>query len=114
MRKLYLIGLDGVEIVLRCEEVFEIYLSDEDVGATVTVGDLYRLICKELNLPPGEHPTEDTGFDRLPRGTLNLTKVHWNPEDVWATLVAIFVDQQQLDAKEITYTARINADLGVD
>ena len=107
-------GLDAVELVMRCEEVFEVDLPDHKIGQVRTVGDLYIVICNELGLVPCENSKVDTGFDRLQRGTLNLTTTQWNPEDVWATLVAVFVDQLCLDPEEVTYVARIGEDLRVD
>jgi len=108
-------GLDTVELVLRTEEVFAIELRDYSKLEQIhTVGDLYLLVCEALNLTPVERPTYDAGRDRLPRGILNLTEVHWTPEDTWATLVAIFVDQLQVRDEEVTFTARIQQDLGCD
>lgn len=107
-------GLDTVELVMLCEEVFEVDLPDYKLNHVHTVGDLYTLICNELGLGPCENPKTDTGFDRLLRGPFNLTAIQWNPEDVWATLVAVFVDQLSLKSEEVTYTARISEDLRVD
>ena len=46
-------GLDTVEIVLRTEETFNVDLPDDECGMVVTVGDLYRLVLSELELPYG-------------------------------------------------------------
>ena len=43
-------GLDTVELVMRCEEVFAIDLPDHKLSHIRTVGDLYVLICDELKL----------------------------------------------------------------
>jgi hypothetical protein len=107
------VGLDTVELVMRCEEVFAVDLPDHKLSNIRTVGNLYVLICDELKLTPSENPKQDTGTNRLPRGTLNLTAIHWTPEDVWATLVAIFVDQLPLEPAEVTYVARIGDDLRI-
>lgn len=45
-------GLDAVEIVPRCEELFSITLADDETAAVRTVDDLYRLICTERNPTP--------------------------------------------------------------
>ncbi len=37
----------------------------------------------------------------------------WTREDVWTTLVALFVDQQGLKPEQVRYHARINTDLGI-
>ena len=107
-------GLDTVELILRCEEVFEVEIPDSKLEEVRTVGEYYNLICNALNLTPIADPTPDTGTDRLARGILNLAVVHWNPEDVWATLVAVIVDQLQVEHDEVTYSARFLEDLGSD
>ena len=38
----------------------------------------------------------------------------WSPQSVWDCVVTIFVDQQGLKPEEVTHTARIAKDLGVD
>jgi len=108
------VGLDTVEIVMRCEEIFAIGLPDRELEYVITVGDLYTLICEKLGLTPHENPTTEIGIDRLPRGTLNLTAIPWTSKDVRATIVAIFVDQMCLEREDVTYTSRIGEDLRID
>jgi acyl carrier protein len=48
-------GLDTVELVLRCEEEFHIQLEDWKLGQMRTAGDLFELICEQLQLPFGSH-----------------------------------------------------------
>ncbi len=45
-------GLDVVELVIHTEEVFDITIDDFDAGQIQTVGDLYELVCKLLNVSP--------------------------------------------------------------
>jgi hypothetical protein len=76
---------------------------------------LYELICSKLHLPHSTtHPT-GIGRPQLIR-KLQVTPrlAPWTHEDVWATLVAIFVEQMQLDPAEVRYAARITTDLRVD
>jgi acyl carrier protein len=54
-------GLDVVELVMRCEEVFAIELRDEDMERVQTVGDLYTAVCNELKLTPHPNPTITQG-----------------------------------------------------
>ena len=42
-------GLDSVELVLEVEEKFGIRIKDEDATKIITVGDLYKLVLRELN-----------------------------------------------------------------
>ena len=42
-------GLDTVEIVMRIEEEFSIELPDAELGAVITVGDLYEVVLSKLN-----------------------------------------------------------------
>jgi hypothetical protein len=110
------LGLDVVELVIRCEDVFEIDLRDEDMERVHTVGDLYTAICKELKFAPCIAPKLETGRNRLPRKVLNLEPYVWNAEDTWATLVAIFVDQLAVEEEEeeVVPSADIANDLRAD
>jgi hypothetical protein len=71
-------GLDTVEIVMRCEEIFSIDLPDVELSSVRTVGDLYRLICQKMDMEPVESPTEATGISKVPKGILNITPITWN------------------------------------
>lgn len=44
-------GLDGVEIILRAEELFGIEINDEEAGTIEMVGQVYELICSTLISP---------------------------------------------------------------
>lgn len=48
-------GLDGVELVLRCEEFFAISIPDAEAAAVRTVRDLHHLICRHLDVTPSAH-----------------------------------------------------------
>ncbi len=107
-------GLDAVEIVMRCEEVFGISLHDDKLGQIDTVGALYVLICEELGLTALNKPGPEVGVAHPPRGPLPLTPVTWNAEDAWATLRFVFVEQLHIEPDEVKWWARIQADLGCD
>ena len=46
-------GLDIVEVVMRCEETFDVRLEPIRLEQMRTVGDLFELVCEQLNLPGG-------------------------------------------------------------
>jgi len=51
-------GLDGVEIIMECEDEFGIRIPDVDASKMVTVADLYALICRlRGQIPPGDAST---------------------------------------------------------
>lgn len=120
-------GLDSVEIVLRSEELFVITIGDDEVGAVHTVGDFYTLICTKLNVIPLSSPITSANLPTITQKEKKFLLLYsntplpappevlpWSPQSVWDCLVAVFVDQQCLDSKEILYHARIAQDLGVD
>jgi len=108
------VGLDIVELVMRCEEVFEIELREEDMERVRMVGDLYTAICKELKLTPLPNPTTAGGQERISRASLNPHPVAWTPEDVWATLRASVVDQLRVNEEDVVSSAHFQYDLRAD
>ncbi len=128
-------GMDSVEIVLRCEEAFAITLEDSEVELIFTVGQLFELVCTKLHLPNGTAAPVNPGHSRL-RGTrlfaplpgwlrflaptprpapnASVEEQEWTCPDVWATLLALLVNQQGLRAKDIRYGAHLTLDLGID
>lgn len=120
-------GLDAVEIILRAEELFTIEIGDEEAANVETVGHFYELICSKLNVQPLRSPVtsevlpvithREKTFLFLSRQTplpAPAEVLPWSPQSVWDCVVTVFVDQQGLKAKEVTYNARIAKDLGVD
>jgi hypothetical protein len=105
-------GLDTVELVMRCEEEFNFQLEDWRLGQMRTVGDLLELICEQLHLPFGQNAPSPKAVLDIP---LALTPTGgWTRDTVWSKLVAICVDQLQIKPEEVMYTARFGPDLGVD
>ncbi|MGA2890094.1 MAG: hypothetical protein ABSE51_18765 [Terracidiphilus sp.] len=120
-------GLDAVEIILRVEELFSIDISDEEAAKVETVGQFYELICSKLQIPPLQSPvtSEDLPvithrekvflfFGRHTPLPAPAEVLPWSPQSVWDCVVAVFVDQQGLKAKDVIRHARIAKDLGVD
>jgi hypothetical protein len=62
------VGLDTVELMMRCEEVFEVSLEDWRLEHVRTVGDLYGLVCEQLQLAPEPDPALLIGKLYMPRG----------------------------------------------
>ena len=120
-------GLDGVEIILRAEELFAIEIADLEAAGIATVGQFYQLICLKLHIEPLKSPVTSESLPvitDIEKRFLFLTRqrnlpapaevLPWTAQSVWDCVVAVFVDQQGLDAEDITYHARIGRDLGVD
>ncbi len=119
--------LDEVEIILRVEELFAIDIGDGEAAKGETVGQFYELICSKLHIPPLSSPVtaeelpvithREKLFQFLSRHTplpAPSASLPWSPQSVWDCVVAVFVDQLALKAKDVTYHASIARDLGVD
>lgn len=120
-------GLDGVEIILRVEDLYGIEIGDDEAAAVRTIGSFYELICSKLGVSPLNLPvtSEELPVITHREKTFLFLERHtplpappdalpWSPQSVWDCLVAVFVDQQGLKSEEITYYATIAEDLGVD
>jgi acyl carrier protein len=105
-------GLDVVELVLRCEEDFGVGLENDRLERVRTVGDLFELICEELKLPSGPDAPRPNRRTFIPLATEPTDS--WNRESVWFKLVQICTDQLQVDEEDITYHASFLDDLGAD
>jgi acyl carrier protein len=77
-------GLDVVELTLRCEEEFDVALENDRLERVRTVGDLFE-------------PSEG-----------------WSRDSVWFKLVQIIIEQLQVDEADVTYHASFLDDLGAD
>ncbi len=107
-------GLDIVELVMRTEEVFGVTFADAELVHAETVGALYQILCQELELAPLSDPEAAVGRPCGVGSVLNLKTIAWTPEDVWATLVWVVVDQLQVRADEVHFETRWVQDLGAD
>jgi acyl carrier protein len=105
-------GLDVVELVLECEKEFDVKLEDWRLGQMRTVGDLFELICEQLQLPWGPDVPRPVGRTLIPR--LSMPKEGWDRETVWTKLVQIVTDQLQVDSNEVKYFASFSDDLKAD
>lgn len=120
-------GLDGVEIILRVEELFGIEIGDEEASKVERVGQFYELICSKLKVSPLRSPVTSEVLPVITQRekVFLLLERHkplpapagvlpWSPQSVWDCVVTVLVDQQGLRVDEITYDARIAKDLGID
>jgi hypothetical protein len=107
-------GLDAVEIVLRCEELFSITIPDDEAGAVHTVEDLYRLICTRLDVTPLPSPVTSAELPHITdkQNIFLFLRRHtplptppevlpWSGQTVWDTLVAIFVERSWTRTKSV-------------
>ncbi len=77
-------GLDVVEIVLQCEETFEIKLEDWRLEQMHTVGDLFELSCQQLGLPFGPQEPRPTTRAFIPLAISSQSPPEgWNRQSVW-------------------------------
>lgn len=103
-------GLDVVELVLECEQVFGISLDDHKLATTTHVGHLFELICTELHLPLAT-AAPPPGINRLSRPLDNRP---WTRRDTWATLIGIFGERGfTVKDDQAFYRASLTDDLGL-
>jgi acyl carrier protein len=108
-------GLDTVEIVLRTEETFNINLPDNECSQVITVGDLYRLVLRKLELPYVRAKEIEAAEYGRNRSHLRMASLFsWSPPDVWLTLKGIVVDQRQVSEENVKEEAAFQRDLGCD
>jgi acyl carrier protein len=104
--------LDLVEVVMRCEDSFDVHLETAQLESMRTVGDLFQLVCEQLSLPVGlDVPVPREGATEplvaVPAGG-------WTRDAVWIRLVHLCADQLQVEPDEVTYEASFVDDLGAD
>lgn len=105
-------GLDILEVVMRCEESFDVRLNTAQLERMRTVGDLFELICEQLSLPTGfGAPTSAT---HLSIPLVAVPDGGWTRDNVWLKLVRICTDQLQVKPSEVQYGASFVEDLGAD
>ena len=92
-------GLDVVELVMQCEESFDVKLETDRLESMRTVGDLFELIRQQLNLPPASDAPRPASRMFIP--TASPPK-QWTGDAVWFKLVQICVDQLQVEPEEVT------------
>lgn len=100
---------------MRTEETFNVDLPDEECGNIVTVGDLYRLVLRKLELPYVESVEVEAkkhGRDRSHAMMPSLSS--WSSPDVWLTVKGIVVDELQVDHDEVKEHTAFLRDLGCD
>jgi acyl carrier protein len=105
-------GLDVVELVMRCEESFGISLENDRLESMRTVGDLFELICSQLAAPPSSDERQPANKARDLQAI--ATEEGWTRDAIWSELVRICVDQLQVTPDKITYSASFVDDLGAD
>jgi acyl carrier protein len=105
-------GLDVVELVLRCEAEFNVTLENDRLERVRTVGDIFELICEKLELPCGPDAPRPIRRTFIPLAT--GPKDGWTRNSVWFKLVQICSDHLQVDEDEITYHASFLEDLRAD
>jgi hypothetical protein len=96
-------GLDIVEVVMRCEELFDVRLEPIRLEQMRTVGDSFDLVCEQLNLPGGAPMRDPIAGAPLP--LIAIPTAGWSKDGVWTKLVQICVDQLQVEPDQIKYAA---------
>ncbi len=104
-------GLDIVEVVLRCEEAFNVQLENLQLQGALTVGILFELICEQLHLLARSDAPTPADWS-IPQ--LTAPREGWTRDTVWSKVVQICSHQLQINPEEVTYSASFVDDLRVD
>jgi acyl carrier protein len=104
-------GLDVVKLIMRIEEDFSINLPDDECGQMRTVGDLYRLVLKKLNL---EYRPAIEVERQPPPYRHTYVKMPLTTAAVWYMVKDIIIDQLQVDPDDIREDVTFLDDLGAD
>ena len=104
-------GLDIVELVIRCEEEFGVSLDNHLLESTRTVGDLFEIICAQLNRLSDPDTLQPVNRPSIPHAV--AVADGWTRDAVWSQLVRLLADQFQVAPDRITYTTSF-LDLGAD
>ena len=102
-------SLDTVELVMRCEEEFGVGLDSHLLESTKTVGELFEVVCAQLNHPPDPNTLQPVNRSFTPHAVAEADE--WTRDEVWTQLVRLLADQVQVAPDRITYATRL-VDLG--
>jgi hypothetical protein len=79
-------GMDIVDIVMRCEADFGITIADADAEQMHTVGDLYLLVCGQLGIEPAKGPLMPVGLSRPVFGSFKPAHKVADGDELWAAV----------------------------
>ena len=88
-------GSDSVDLLMSVEEEFDIEVTDDEASAIVTVADLHHCLVRK--------------WQAKSRNDRRKTR-----EPTWQALCDVIIDQSAARADQISPTARIVKDLGID
>ena len=102
-------SLDTVELVMRCEEEFGVGLDSHLLESTKTVGELFEVVCAQLNYPPDPNTLQPVKRSFITHAVAEADQ--WTRDEVWTQFVRLLADQAQVAPDQITYATRL-VDLG--
>ena len=82
-------GLDGVELIMRIEEEFDIEIPDEDAERLTTVGSIADYVAERSQAPLRRHP------------------------EIWERVRAIVIDELAVPENKVVRDARLVQDLNL-
>ncbi len=107
-------NLDLVEIVSAQKRPSPSTSPDHECAQVLTVGDLYRLGLRKLDLPYQPATDIEPQVSGRNRSCTFLNVSPWTTPDVWTTLKALTQHQLQVQAEEVHEAAHVQHDLGAD
>ncbi len=105
-----------VGVICEAERKFDVGLPYDEYANLRTVGDLYRLVLREIHLeyrPGPEIEREPLPYPSVIPPSTAASSL-WTNALVWKTLKRIIVDELRVDARNVRESASFRGDLGAD
>lgn len=104
-------GLDGVELIIKVEDNFQVELADEELIKVVTVGDLYKLVLSKMNIDKIDTCLTSHTFYKLRKTMIDKFGIDRKSIKPMTKLDDIFPDKEARKEKWKEYGKLLNLEI---